>query len=358
MTLQSSLQSLVYVKSQASVGTGATIAQNNDKALRVRSCEFASVEGTIVRDGTQSATGLPAIAVMGGRHWGITMQVELMRFDDFTDEDSSPISALLKATGALTATTFDPGTGSADAIQLRFSAAYNPPTAPVPLTVEKHEIGGNKYRATDCYAVITGIAAEGQKEILVDLQLVGLWSTPVASTFTAAAADYGATQSLQTPTIFSGASLVSGIRRTDGTTEQTFTGLQSFGVTPAMQLVARPSVLSNAVAGFAPAFLTRTGSSDTVAFTVDLHPEGNTTDDLSVWANWIAQAEGRDLKLISNEGSAGMKVVVTMNEVQYNDPPVSSTALAFRQYDLVAAGKDPVDGSIDGGLTLYFMAGT
>jgi len=357
MTLQSSLQSLVYVKSQAALGTGATITQS-DLALRVRSCEFASVEGTITRDGTQSATGLPAIAVMRGRHWGITMQVELMRFADYTDEDSNPISALLKATGALVATTYDPGTGSADAIQLRFSAAWNPPTAPVPLTIEKHEIGGNRYRATDCFAVITGMAAEGQKEILVDLQLTGLWSTPVASTFTAGLADYGASQALQTPTIFSGASLVSGIRRSNGVTEQTFTGLQSFGVTPAMQLVPRPSVLSNAVAGFAPAFLTRSGASDTVGFTVDLHPEGDTTDDLSVWANWIAQAAGRDLKLISNEGTGGMKVVVTMVEVQYNDAPVSSTALAFRQYDLVAAGKDPVDGSIYGGLDIYFMAGT
>lgn len=357
MTLQSSLQSLVYVKSQAALGTGATITQS-DLALRVRSCEFAAVEGTITRDGTQSATGLPAIAVMGGRHWGITMQVELMRFADYTDEDSSPISALLKATGALVATTYNPGTGTADAIQLRFSAAWNPPTAPVPLTIEKHEIGGNRYRATDCFAVITGMAAEGQKEILVDLQLTGLWSTPVASTFTAGLADYGASQALQTPTIFSGASLVSGIRRSNGVTEQTFTGLQSFGVTPAMQLVPRPSVLSNAVAGFAPAFLTRSGASDTVGFTVDLHPEGDTTDDLSVWANWIAQAAGRDLKLISNEGTGGMKVVVAMVEVQYNDAPVSSTALAFRQYDLVAAGKDPVDGSIYGGLDIYFMAGT
>jgi hypothetical protein len=295
---------------------------------------------------------------MGGRHWSITMQVELMRFADYTDEDSNPISALLKATGALVATTYDPGTGSADAIQLRFSAAYNPPTAPVPVTVEKHEIGGNKYRATDCYATITGIAADGQKEILVDLQLVGLWATPVVSTFTAAAADYGASQALQTPTIFTGASLISGIRESGGLAEQTFTGLQNFGVTPAMQLVARPSTLSNAVAGFAPAFLTRTGSSDTFAFTVDMHPEGDNPTDLSVWANWIAQAEGRDLGFISNEGTGGMKVVVTMSEVQYNDPPVSSTAMAFRQYDLVAAGKDPVNGSIDGGLTLYFMAGT
>jgi hypothetical protein len=356
MTLQSSLQSLVYVKSQAAVGTGATITQS-DLALRVRSCEFASVEGAILRDGSQSATGLPAIAVMGGRHWSITMQVELMRFADYTDIDSSPISALLKATGALTYVSYDPGTGSADAINLRFSAAYNPPTAPVPLTIEKHEIGGNRYRATDCFAVITGIAADGQKEILVDLQLVGLWSTPVASTFTAAAADYGASQALQTPTIFTGASLVSGIQNNIGT-EQTFTGLQNFGVTPAMQLVARPSVLASAVAGFAPAFLTRTGSSDTVAFSVDLHPEGNTAPDLSVWANWIAQAEGRDLLLISNEGTGGMKLVVAMTEVQYNDPPVSSTAMAFRQYDLVAAGKDPADGSVYGGLDIYFLAGT
>lgn len=356
MTLQSSLQSLVYVKSQAVVGTGATITQS-DLALRVRSCEFAVVDGTILRDGSQSATGLPAIAVMGGRHWSITMQVELMRFADYTDEDSSPISALLKATGALTATSYDPGTGSADAINLRFSAAYNPPTAPVPVTVEKHEIGGNRYRATDCFAVITGIAADGQKEILVDLQLVGLWSTPVASTFTAGAADYGASQALQTPTIFTGASLVAGIQNNIGA-EQTFTGLQNFGVTPAMQLVARPSVLSNAVAGFAPAFLTRTGSSDTVAFSVDLHPEGNTAPDLSVWANWIAQAEGRDLLLISNEGTGGMKLVIAMTEVQYNDAPVSSTAQAFRQYDLVAAGKDPADGSVYGGLDIYFLAGT
>jgi hypothetical protein len=356
MTLQSSLQSLVYVKSQAAVGTGATITQA-DQALRVRSCEFASVEGAILRDGSQSATGLPAIAVMGGRHWSITMQVELMRFADYTDEDSSPISALLKATGALTYTTIDPGTGVADAINLRFSAAYNPPTSPVPLTIEKHEIGGNRYRATDCFAVITGIAADGQKEILVDLQLVGLWSTPVASTFTAGAADYGVTQALQTPTIFTGATLVAGILNNIGA-EQTFTGLQNFGVTPAMQLVARPSVLASAVAGFAPAFLTRTGSSDTVAFSVDLHPEGNTTDDLSVWANWIAQAEGRDLLLISNEGTGGMKLVVAMTEVQYNDPPVSSTAMAFRQYDLVAAGKDPADGSVYGGLDIYFLAGT
>jgi hypothetical protein len=356
MTLQSSLQSLVYVKSQASVGTGATITQS-DEALRVRSCDFSVVDGTILRDGSQSATGLPAIAVMGGRHWSITMQVELMRFADYTDVDSNPISALLKATGALSAVSYDPGTGSADAINLRFSAAYNPPTAPVPVTVEKHEIGGNRYRATDCFAVITGIAADGQKEILVDLQLVGLWSTPVASTFTAGAADYGASQALQTPTIFTGASLVSGIQNNIGT-EQTFTGLQNFGVTPAMQLVARPSVLASAVAGFAPAFLTRTGSSDTVAFSVDLHPEGNTAPDLSVWANWIAQAEGRDLLLISNEGTGGMKLVVAMTEVQYNDPPVSSTAMAFRQYDLVAAGKDPADGSVYGGLDIYFLAGT
>ena len=356
MTLQSSLQSLVYVKSQASVGTGATITQA-DLALRVRSCDFSVVDGTILRDGSQSATGLPALAVMGGRHWGITMQVELMRFADYTDVDSSPISALLKATGALTYTTMDPGTGLADAINLRFSAAYNPPTAPVPLTIEKHEIGGNRYRATDCFAVITGIAADGQKEILVDLQLVGLWSTPVASTFTAALADYGVTQALQTPTIFTGAVLVAGIQNNIGA-EQTFTGLQNFGVTPAMQLVARPSVLSNAVAGFAPAFLTRTGSSDTVAFSVDLHPEGNTAPDLSVWANWIAQAEGRSLALISNEGTGGMKLAVAMAEVQYNDAPVSSTAQAFRQYDLVAAGKDPREGSVYGGLDIYFLAGT
>jgi hypothetical protein len=53
-----------------------------------------------------------------------------------------------------------------------------------------------------------------------------------------------------------------------------------------------------------------------------------------------------------------MKLVVAMTEVQYNDPPVSSTAMAFRQYDLVAAGKDPADGSVYGGLDIYFLAGT
>jgi len=37
---------------------------------------------------------------------------------------------------------------------------------------------------------------------------------------------------------------------------------------------------------------------------------------------------------------------------------VSSTAQAFRQYDLVAAGKDPKTGATYGGLDIYFLAGT
>jgi hypothetical protein len=356
MSLQSTLQTLVYVKAQSAVGTGATITQS-DLALRVRAIDFQVVEGVIPRDGTMSATGLPAIAVQGGKHWAITMQTELFRFSDFEDEATSPLSALLAGSGALTDTTYDAGGGGAPAINLRISAAMNPPTAPVPFTIEMHEIGGNRYRATDCFCVPTG-AAEGQKEILLDWQIQGLWETPVASTFTAAAADYGATQALQTPMIFTGASLVSGIRRSNGSTEQTFTGLRAFGFVPAMQLVPRPSTLAGAVAGFAAPYLTRSGASDTVAFTVDAHPEGDGTDDLSVWANWIEQAEGRSLRLIINEGSGGMKMVIAMAEVQYNDAPVRSAAMAYREYDMVAAGKDPKTGATYGGLDIYFLAGT
>ena len=157
--------------------------------------------------------------------------------------------------------------------------------------------------------------------------------------------------------IFMGASLTSGIRRTNGSTEQTFTGLRQFGVTPAMTIAPRQSVLSGAVNGYTMPYLTRSGESDTVGFTVDAHEEGDGTDDLSVWANWVAQA-ARQFRLTVNEGSGLQKLVLQMNDAQYNEPPVDSTAMPYREYDLIAAAKDPVTGATSAGLDIYFLAGT
>lgn len=357
MTLFSGIQNLFYCKSQSAVGTGATITQS-DLALRVRNCTFAPAgEQALRRAGTTSATGLPSIAVLGGLYWAINVEFEMMRFADYTDVDSCPLSPLLKAMGALTATTFNPGGGSANAIRLKWSAAYNPPTAPVPVTIEWHEIGMNRYRATDCFGRLTNVAATGQTEILCTAEFFGVWETPIASTFTAAAATYGASNLLQTPMLFTGTSLVSGLRETDGTTEQTFTGLSMFAAVPAMTIAAKQSTLDGATNGYAAPYLTRSGESDTLAFSVDAHPEGNANDDLSVWANWVEQA-ARQCRMIINEGSGLQKIVLTMEEAQYNNAPVGNTSQPFRQYDLVAESKDPVTGATSAGMDLYFMAGT
>jgi hypothetical protein len=357
MTLTSGIQNLFYVKSQAALGTGATITQS-DLALRVRNCTMEPAgELALRRAGTWSATGLPSRAVQGGRYWLITVEAELMRFASYTDVDSSPLSPLLKACGALTATTYNPGGGSANAIRLKWSAAYNPPTAPVPVTIEWHRIGMNRKRATDCIGRVTNIAATGQTEILVTFEFFGLWETPVASTFTAASATYGASNLLQTPMLFAGTSVVSGLRETDGTTEQTFTGLSTFALVPGMVIAARQSVLDSATDGYSAAYLTRDGESDTVAFTVDAHVEGNANDDLSVWANWVEQAE-RAFSMVINEGSGLQKVVIVTAVAQYNEPPIDNTGQPFVQYDLVVEAKDPVTGATSAGVDLYFMAGT
>ena len=157
--------------------------------------------------------------------------------------------------------------------------------------------------------------------------------------------------------LFAGTSVVSGLRETDGTTEQTFTGLSTFALVPAMVIAARQSVLDSATDGYSAAYLTRDGESDTVAFTVDAHVEGNANDDLSVWANWVEQAE-RAFSMVINEGSGLQKVVIVTAVAQYNEPPIDNTGQPFVQYDLVVESKDPVTGATSAGVDLYFMAGT
>lgn len=358
MALSPIITNLLYGASQVAVGTGITFSQATTPATRVRSCEFKPAgQLALTRDGTYTATGVPVVAVQGARFFEISLEVEVFRFSSYTDIDSSPISWLLKACGTVTATTFDPGSGVVDAIALDFSPIFNPPTSPVPCTIEKHEIGGDRYRATDCIGVITAIEGDANAELIIKATLKGAWSTPVASTFTAAAADYGASEALQTPMLFMGAALTSGIRRTNGTTEQTFTGLRNVGIVPAMTVTERLSALAGAINGYATPFLTRSGASDSVAFTVDEQPEGDGVTDLSVWANWVAMAQNRDFRLTINEGTGLQRMFALMSVVQYTDPPVQNTSQPLRQYDLAAMAKDPYDGSTAAGLRLLFTAG-
>lgn len=347
-------QNLVYVKSQAAVGTGATIAQASDKAVRVMTCEFTQAgEGLIERDDLTSATGLPASPKQGSKRWDIKITSEYLPFSSYTDIDSSPLSPLLKACGAVTAVTAVPG-ATADAIKLVFPALFNPPTAPVPCTIELHEIGGNVYRATDVIGTLLLKADTAGARIMFEFTLQGRWvEDPVASTFTAALADFGADP---LPVTFCGATIVSGIRRTDGTTEQTITGLRSMGMTPGVAVTERPDATQLACSCFAMSYLTRTGGPDTVGFTCDEGAEGDTANDLSVWANWKASATGRDLSIILNTGSGGTRIQGFLPQVHYRTP-VLNTANPFRAYDLTAFGVDQPTGATEGGLQLYFYAG-
>lgn len=358
MALSPIITNLLYGASQVALGTGITINQASNQATRVRACEFKPAgQLALTRDGTFTATGVPVVAVQGGRFWEINIEVELFRFADYTDIDSSPISWLLKACADVSATTYDPGSGAVNVISLAFGPLYNPPTTPVPCTIEMHQINGNRYRATDCMGVITAIEGDANAELIVKATLKGTWSTPVASTFTAAAADYGASEAIQTPMLFMGAALTSGLRRTNGSTEQTFTGLRNVGIVPAMTVTERLSALAGAVNGYAAPFVTRSGASDSVAFTVDQQPEGDGSTDLSVWANWVAMAQNRSFMLSCNEGTGLQRMFALMSVVQYTDPPVLNSSQPLRQYDLAAMSKDPYDGSTPAGLRLLFAAG-
>ena len=188
--------------------------------------------------------------------------------------------------------------------------------------------------------------------IQIAMTLEGLWAQPAESTFTQALATY----SDALPMLFTGASIVSGIRESDGTTEVVFGTLTSATLTPALALSSRVSALSGSVEGYVPSFVTRSGEGDVVAITVEAGPEGNDAGDVSAWANWVGQASGRDFRLISNEGAGGMRMVVFMRE-GHLEVPSPSTALPYRTYDLTIFGVDTADGANYAGMELYFLAG-
>jgi hypothetical protein len=354
MATLSSIQELVYTATQASVGTGYTFDQTTDDALRVVSCAFSQAGEGLLKRPLRSASGLSARPVQGGRLWSIAIVVELLPFTSYTDKATSPISPLLRACGAVSLVTAVPGIGgSPNAVRMRWGAQYILGTTQEPCTIEMHEVGnGNRYRATDCVGVITGIEMAAENVIQVSMTLEGLWAQPAESTFTQALATY----SDALPMLFTGASIVSGIRESDGTTECVFGTLTNATLTPALALSSRVSALSGTTEGYAPSFVTRTGEGDAVGITVEAGPEGDGTGDLAVWANWVAQASGRDFRLIANEGAGGMRMVAFMRE-GHLEVPAPSTALPYRTYDLTIFGVDTADGANYAGMELYFLAG-
>ena len=345
----SSVQSAVYVKTQAAVGTGETIVQASDPALRVISCAFTRAgEGKIRRANVKSATGIEAAPVMGGIRWDIAIEVEYFPFSSYTSATSSPLSPLLQACGQLSLLT------TPNRVKYRVKAGNVLGTDLLPCTIEHHEIGGDRYRATDVVGVLTGVTMEANKPIVLAFSLQGLWSTPVASTFTQAATDY---TTAQLPMVFQGATLVSGLKESDGTTAQEPLDLRTAACTFNTTVSERPNTLSGNVEGYSPSFVTRGGGADQVAFSCTAGPEGDATGDTSVWANWIGNASGRSFSLLSNEGSGGSKLTMDMAEVYY-DTPVPSTAMPYREFDLVAFGVDRQSGANYSGLELTFAAGT
>ena len=345
----SSIQEVVYIKTQAAVGTGETIDQTTDPALRVISCTFTRAgDGKIRRANVKSATGIESAPVMGGLRWDIALEVECFPFSSYTNVASSPLSPLLRACGQLSLLT------TPNRVKYRVKAGNVLGTDLLPLTIERHEIGGNRYRATDVVGTLTGVTMEANKPITLSFTLQGLWSTPVESTFTMALTNY---VTAQVPMVFQGATIVSGLRESDGTTPQQPIDLRLAALTFNTSVTERPNTLSGNVEGYSPSFVTRAGGADQVAFSCTAGPEGDAAGDTSVWANWLGNASGRSFSLEANEGSGGAKLTVEMAEVYY-DTPTPSTAMPYREYDLVAFGVDRQSGANYSGMELTFAAGT
>lgn len=345
---QASNQVVVYIKAQGAYGTGATITQS-DLAFRATECTFTQAgEGLIERPDTANPFGLPAPPVQGSRRWDIAITASVQPFSDYTDVDTNPASPLLKACAALSAVTYD----AADAIAFQFPADIQ--TDLTPCTIEMHEIGGNRYRAIDCVGTVQLVMDAAGRLMGWTFAMQGRWQDVIASTFTSASTTYGNAAADPLPLTFCGATLTSGIRRTNGSTEATISGLSAATFVPACTVNERPDATATGFNCYAPSFLARSGESDTFAFTCDAGPESDAADGLRAWASWIAQARGRTLTMEMNQGSGGHRVDLVMTEAHYRTPS-PKTDQAFRQYDLIAANAQAEAPSP---AILYMLAGS
>jgi hypothetical protein len=346
---QASRNVAVYAKSQSAIGTGATIAQNADNAIRVRSCEFAqSGEGLQERADSVSPFGLPAPPLVGSRYWTITITADVQPFTDYTAVAASPLAPLIRACSVVEAVTYD----GDDAIRLSFPSTINPSVTPC--TIERHEIDGDRYRAVDCKGTMRLIGDAAGRLLTWEFTLEGRWQDVAASAFTAAATSYGNAAADPLPLTFCGAALTSAIRRSNGSTEATITGLEKFAVTPNTIVTARPDSTALAFACYADSFLSRGPDGDEITFTCDNGPEDDNADGLRKWATWLAQARGRDLTMTMNQGASGHRVDVVMDEAHYRTP-APNEGKEYRQCDLIvrnAQGETPTP------VLIYMLAGS
>ena len=345
---QASRIKAVYAKSQSAAGSPATITQS-DLAIRVRTCTFTQAgEGLLKRTDTVNPSGLPAPPVMGSKYWEVAITADVQPFTDYTAVTSCPLSPLLRACADVTAVTY----AAVDAIAIDFTESINADV--LPCTIELHEIDGNRYRAVDCKGSVAQVFDAAGRLISWEFAIKGIWTNVTASAFTAAATDYGAASVDTLPLTFCGASLISGIRRSDDSTEATIAGIESFKVTPNIIVTEKPDATALANSCYAPAFLSRGVDGDTIEFTCDAGPEDDNADGVRAWASWLAQARGRDLTLTLNQGSGGHRIDVVMDEVHYNVPAVNESK-DFRQYDLTAYNAQ---GATPAPVAIYMLAGS
>lgn len=306
---------ILYVVSQAAVGTGVTVDQATHTPIRAIEVEMSPVgEGLIERVDHVSAYSGALQPVRGGQRWDIRIVTELYPWTDPTDITTSPLAALWAACGTLSTL------GGPNRIRWAPITAYTPGAIGVgtvtPCTVELHEVGGNRYRAIDCYGTVV-MRADAGARWMCEWTLHGMWSNdPIASTFTQALAAYGTAQSV--PVTLRSASFTGSPA-----------GFASAAWTPGMVLTERPAAepSSSIARAFAPSFLSR-DQPDVLAYTVDADDD----TALPIWSTALGTTPA-SISLAWAPGSQTWTIALPAATWRV---PSRQSGKAMRQYDLEA----------------------
>lgn len=318
----SSRQGLVYATTEGTPGTGETITQGGQDAIRVLSVEFSQVgQGLIRRDDLIGPYPGGLALVKGGLLGQMVITCELTPFDDITAATGHAQSPLLRACGVLSS-------NGSDTATWRPAATLAYATGPEPCTVEFHEIGGNRYRLTGAVGTLNVSAETGQRP-QVTYTLTGMWADPAASAFNASSATYA---NDELPYISEDGTLTTGLATGASAVE----GLASWTYTPGVTVTPRPDAASSASDAYAIAFYDR-GSYDELAMTVDADDEST----VSWWGDALG-TEANNVSIMINSG--GTQTCEIDLESAYYDLPQPSTGQPYRQYDIVALATVQSDG--------------
>lgn len=313
---------VVHVKSQASVGTAATITPGSDEALRVIGRPTFTVrgEGAIERVDLVSAVGPGLQPVTGSRGWDISFQTELYRYSDIADDTSSPLAPLFAASSLVE----ENANGSTN-LEITFSRTASIGTTVgtnyVPFTIEVDEIGGNTYSAYDCLCTVA-LSLDTGGRILLDWTVQGSWIDVVASTLGATTATFGADP---LPFVAKAASLSSDLGD--------YPAISTMSLTTGMALVERPDV--SATDGFAPSFLDL-AEVPVLGFTCD----ADDATTLPIWAEVFAGTASNLTATFTDAGNETFKIALP---VAYPRVPTPGGD-AFQSYDIEFYGTPNASG--------------